>query len=80
MARVCLRRGHWSCSLSDKEEGANIRGSGRTSLAKSTGKVTEMSLWWFGARKMPKSLGPGQERAAEGAGPDHEEPRSHGHE
>lgn len=42
--------------------------------------MTEMSLWWFGARKMAGSLGPGQERAAEGVGPDHGDPGSHGHE
>lgn len=62
MVMVTLRRDRWTCSMNDKEEGANIRGPGRMSLAKNTGKVqAEMSLWWFGVRKMAGSLGPGQE-------------------
>lgn len=45
MVMVTPRRGHWTCSKNDKEEEANIRGPGRTSLAKNTGKVqAEMSL------------------------------------
>lgn len=54
-----LRRSHWSCRMNDEEHhwGKHPRIWGKNILAKRRAKVTERSLWWFGARKMAGSLG-----------------------